>query len=647
MKQRILRATAVALVLLSGIACRNEEPDLRVQGLPTDVEASAELPASEATLAGVSLSLEASLPEDEDVLKAFNYVVKETGPELRLPEESVPSICVLSNRMGTLRHYLKINWTKTRGKNHLYIKQYQLPARDLYDQPIRLEQGSSWYIMGFLGGQWDHQNKRVMYDPNNQNRLKAVVLNTQANKEMAESLSKDIPIYFSWTPLTVRREPTANNDWVAVALRRDRGRETEKEVVRFRSAGVMMRVEVTNKESYRMKVHNLQLYSNALRSSSGYFDLASPPPTTNGNRVNDALPTWNPNDHGNHATFVFERAGRNQTGDLILDLEPGRPFHNYFLLWAMPRNPAGGATPLTHFMVKAKRFDQGKEQTIPVMEHLYVWGSTNQPQAHTRRIIKAHLYRPKMALEYLAKGYKRGNDKQPNFSASPQNYTWDNVAGTNSVVPTGYRRMNETDDMLALFGAGAFTFEDVKAREKGHGVYITVNGASIYSNDYMRYKESVIYGLRYRGGEASPDLRMQHSAWRYLLGKDGSVELQSVYLGPKYKGELTDIMTSDFWDLHREEIISRKFNKASSFVPRSASPAVTRAATITASMLSWTKGQRATTFTYFDEGVDRQGVFVSARMAYSSAGYGPIRGNFIPEMPLILMENDGTPFAND
>lgn len=629
MKQRILRATAVALVLLSGIACRNEEPDLRVQGLPTDVEASAELPASEATLAGVSLNLEASLPEDEDVLKAFNYVVKETGPELRLPEESVPSICVLSNRMGTLRHYLKINWTKTRGKNHLYIKQYQIPDTDLYDQPIRLEQGSSWYIMGFLGGEWDHQNKRVMYDPNNQNRLKAVVLNTQANKEMAESLSKDIPIYFSWTPLTVRREPTANNDWVAVALRRDRGRETEKEVVRFRSAGVMMRVEVTNKESYRMKVHNLQLYSNALRSSSGYFDLASPPPTTNGNRVNDALPTWNPNDHGNHATFVFERAGRNQTGDLILDLEPGRPFHNYFLLWAMPQNPAGGATPLTHFMVKAKRFDQGKEQTIPVMEHLYVWGSTNQPQAHTRRIIKAHLYRPKMALEYFSKGYKKGRNTKPEFSETPTNFDW-NGALEASKVP-GYRRM-ESDEIIILTASGAASFDGVKSGETSYGYPAVINGVRSVFADRMRLIGDVMYATRF----STPD-SLQHSAWRYLFGKDGSVELQSVYLGPKYKGKLTDVINPDFWDLHREEIITRRFQKARTNPPRQST-----ARRIDASIITWER--QAGWYAYFNQSLRKSGTMNNRRKEFTTSNFG---GAVTASMPLILMENDDTPFAND
>lgn len=655
-KYRVSIASLVAMCL-TFVACSNDKPTSSVEVQVEDKGVYLE-PGEK-----VLLDLNAELPEeDEDGLRAFNYVVKNTGPELRMQGKTVPVLCILSNRQGSLRRYLYIDFQRTEQtaqdkqgrKFHLYIKQYELPERDLFNERIDFSQGSHWYIMGFIGGLFDKQNKRMLFEPNGMNRLKAVVTNTNDRLEISQSITKDIPLYFPWTYLTVRREH--NNPAVAVALKKipdpkniDRQIDTEKDVLKFRSVGVMMRVELSNQEAYAMNIHKLKLQSNALRSSSGFFDLNRLPATTTGSNhaVNAVMPTWHPNDNGDDAVFAMEKAGANNREDLVLRLNAGEKFRNSFLVWAMPITPTGGLRPKTHFMVEARRVVGNTEKKFPIMKNLYVWGSIKQPSMDTGRQrikVAAELYRPKMYLEYVANGYKRRKSKEKVFSPNPENYNWYQFI---DYIPDGYQAMRNKG-ITTLTGGGDANFEGMDNKRAGYGTPVLVNGRDFVTNDYFIKVDNTIYALRFNENESVPG-RQLYSAWRYLLDGNG-VEIQSVYLSPNYKGELADITRPEFWTLHQDEIISRRFNKATTNVPRSIrSQRVRRVAEFTATMASWIRHPiGGGYFVNFDRNHDQRGKLNEEALAYAGLTYGGVNTRTAtPEMPMILLENDDTPFPDD
>lgn len=673
MKKYTVSIASLVAMCLTFVACSNDEPTSSVEVQVEDKGVYLE-PGEK-----VLLDLNAELPEeDEDGLRAFNYVVKNTGPELRMQGKTVPVLCILSNRQGSLRRYLYIDFQRTEQtaqdkqgrKFHLYIKQYELPEHDLFDERIDFSQGSHWYIMGFIGGLFDGQNKRMLFDPNGMNRLKAVVTNTNDSLEISQSITKDVPLYFPWTYLTVRREH--NNPAVAVALKKipdpkDRNRQIdteEKDVLKFRSVGVMMRVELSNQEAYAMNIHKLKLQSNALRSSSGFFDLNRLPATTTGSNhaVNAVMPTWHPNDNGDDAVFAMEKAGANNREDLVLRLNAGEKFRNSFLVWAMPITPTGGLRPKTHFMVEARRVVDNTEKKFPIMKNLYVWGSIKQPSMDTGRQrikVAAELYRPKMVLEYYPNGYKRGNDKNATFDPNPYYYSY--TTAVQRRVPDGYHMM-VNGELHALAGPGSrvLTYENLQQGLQKRGYPMNFNGTNVVTNDGWRRQGNTIYALRFA---FSGNDNKQFSAWRYRVEGDNTY-IDNVYLGPKYKGsinDVADIMNPDFWSYHQDDIVTRQFNKAETkitdrqFLQTIRSRGTETNHNFTATFMSWFKnGNQHFYRWYFDKNHNRQGTTLDFSASSNSRGIVSGGGGYafnesynVLDAPLIVVENAGTPFPDD
>lgn len=523
----------IALFLLSFIAFSScsksvQEADTIPKSEHTQI-AERGLPIS-LSLDGV---LDADLPQDEEA-RAFAFNVTNTGPELKLTEEKIPSVVIIANADKSIVYYLDIKWSKTVGQNHLYFKDTEITT-DLLGQGINLSPGNQWYIMGYLGGTFDNTTKEVRYNPNG-----ARLISTGT-----EPTVKNVPIAFAWTPLEVKYY---GQNQLALS---------GKDRIRFKTLGMMMRLTLKNEFSSSIRIKNIRYQSNALSTTAGHYNLSvSNLPATN----STALPTW-------ISSAIAEPKypfGSASGAPINVDLTKDGSYYWSFLVWAMPKEPTV-QQPMTHVLAEATRLTDFKEETYPKMSSLYIWGSTNIPKERTRRKISARIYRDKMALEYFAKNYVGHNGFNVANLATPELYTtayWGNiplfsypeVSKANALrdgwrVPyykdaRGLYFVNLEGDNIQFTGSTLRTLSNMSVRVNGEEKSYT----DVYKNG------STIYALRFDGND-----KKIYSAWRYNFSIDGGATIEAVYLGPNYKGNIDNISQNEFWLLHQADIIKRSY----------------------------------------------------------------------------------------
>lgn len=490
----------------------------------------------------LELNLTAQMSDDD--VRAMSFDVASDGPKLNMTDETVTSVAVIANKAKTKVYYANILWQKTQGKNHLYCSG---EVKDFNNQNINLTLDEEWFIMGYVGGTFNKDNKRVSFDPNG-NTLQATSVGGKVNKS--------VPVYFPWTRLRV--ENGGSNAKAMVGT-------LDKGTIRFRTLGIMMRVELSNTNTYPVRFKSITYQSHSLTTTAGYYDLSTTTlpaiPANPDGTVAESV-AWVPS--GTEPKYTFVDAGGVSQN---VTVDANGTSDKYFLVWGMPRNSTDKRTSkrnITHILAHAVRLNNGVEQNIPKMETVYVWGSTIKPGTKTRRVIqKAKLLRIKQTLEYFSDGYVGTNPR----AANPIRKT--------TVFDTGIGRFRHNQISQADFMGAAWRVPtEVEARGLFYHVTtylrfvlngqngphhqnddVKINGETLNLRDtYYNGASATIYGLRSSGAGSK-----YYSAWRYVYAATRGVRIEAVYLGPNYKGDALDIMEPSFWTLHKPDYVSRYY----------------------------------------------------------------------------------------
>lgn len=489
-----------------------------------------------------SLTLEGGLDGDlshSSEARAFAFEVASEGPKLKMTEESIPSVAIIANTDKSVVYYLNINWRKTAGQNHLYFKDEEITT-DLFGQAINLSASNQWYIMGYLGGEFDPVTRQVRYNPNG----------TSLNANGVEPTVKRVPVVFPWAKLEVKHYG-ANQ----LAL-------SGQDRIKFKTLGMMMRLQLTNKFSSPVRVKSIKYQSNALTTTAGYYDLnlTNLPATSN----TTTLPLWVGSGSVEPSYTLVDANG----GALNVDISANGTSPHSFLVWGMPKTVASGTTPMTHVLADVTRLSGTTEEAYPKMGSLYIWGSTNMPIERSRRKISAQLYREKMALEYFAKNYVGHNGFNVANQAVAQTttslawggiplFTYTQASKANAL--TSDWRVPGYKDARALYNIDlSNNLANIEALKFSGNVIHTVSGQSVRVNGVAKTYTDVyrtgatIYALRF-----DDDGKRLYSAWRYSFSTATGATIESVYLGPNYKGSIADISQASFWSLHQNDIVKR------------------------------------------------------------------------------------------
>lgn len=511
---------------------------------------------SEVTTQGAGRTVTFELKAED--LRAIEFGLGEKGPELKMTEENVKSVVVVSNKEMNDIRYGEIVWKKTNGVNHLY---YKGKIKDLSTgRDLSLTDGD-WYIMGYLGGAYNKETKRVEYDPNG-TTLQAFL--------PEKRIAKPVPIYFPWTKLQVKTlgsESFGQTTFMA---------QTEKEI-RFRALGLLMRVELKNEMAYDAHYKSIRYQSNALTTTKGYYNLdkGGLPKIPNDVDVDTPEPaTWVTQEAEPDYTFVSEDA---VTTKLDVTLSKGETYGKTFLVWAAPRKSESlaDARPVTHVLANVERLVGGVARDIPKMKSIYIWGSNQKPVEGTKVIQRTRLVREKLALEYFDLGYLKVSDPRitagrqyvsqsvPAYSGSVAYYDYDTYSASDFIVANSRAewKVPKGLDAAGLFMPGGISFipNALVSRERT----VRIAGKESKYVDIYQPGTTTVYALRLDDSKTSLDPRKQYTAWRYTYSDMRGAKIECVYLGPAYKGDLVDIQQNSFWQLHSLDVITREYPNAS------------------------------------------------------------------------------------
>lgn len=517
---------AVGLVALLASCSKDVEPNI-----PTNYSQLTEQSSYRNLPINIELEADVRMEDTADATRNLSYKVGTNGIERDvLQEKSLHSLCVISDEDGTTRYYVPLEWTKTAGKNHFYIKKEKV--RDYQGNNIQLDHKKKWFISGYLTyNPGNISGRNISYEPNQLKPLTGIFA--------GESQTKDIPLHFTWVPLKL-----TNNGEDASALTTDSGRAAEEKIV-IKPFGVMMRIKLTNQETYAVKIRSLRLMSTVITPQSGVVKttLLSAP---NVPATLQKLP-YEP---------LAELIDHQMPLDAPVTLSTGATHSKEYLIWGMPVTPNSSTIKRqTHLLADVKRLDtNGREMTYPKMSTLYVWGSdSNNPRHQTRRLIHAQVYRPKMPLEYMSNGYLtvRNTFASQNTAVTPL-LKVSYPALEASTLPAGYRILTTEDarTIAPTVGTSAIKFFGDNILQTYSSEFV-INGVTKQYNETLQSGET-IYALRFDDGK---DNRRQYSAWRY--GFNGVIE--AIYLGPNFKGDFEDIKNPEFWTLHQDNIIKKTY----------------------------------------------------------------------------------------
>lgn len=549
MKQLILKALGFAcLFLLTSCERKSNEPQTQTRSNSDTIQELC------ITLDGVlTLNDEELINEEEIRSFAFTNTTKD-GTRLQMTEKNISSILIISNKAKNKVYYLQAEWRKTKGKNHLSISGLSI-TKDLYNQNINIQANEEWYMTGFIGGTLDKANKKVQFNPNEE---KLFATGTSAT-------IRSVPVYFPWIKLNITKQKNGIIDI-----------KTSKDAIKFKTLGMMIALEVSSQFDENVRVKNLYIESNALSTTKGYYDLSITSLPATSDII--TLPTWI-RDGDNEPRYKLHQSNGKS---LQLDLKPQQTYSSKFLLWAMP-NKATPATPITHVMAHAVRLKNGIEQNYPRMESLYIWGSNKMPRERTRRLFKASIYRPHMPIEYFATKYI-GQDgwgidlldqAQPTTPTPEQPNAKGLLFGLNALEradalksPWSVPRFGQSHGLLpqprSTTGISKSTmyldedYPDFKIIYPNVPVRDT-SGEFTQTTSYEPYpqnSEALMYAYTFENYKGNNNLL---SAMRVRLTENKDMEIKSIYLGPHYKGSITEIAQSNFWEQHKGQEVERLY----------------------------------------------------------------------------------------
>lgn len=465
-----------------------------------------------------------------------------------LEQKDLYSLCVIAPTTGMTdanTYYCKLTWKRTAGKNHFSVKVENL--KDINGKAVNLSKGS-WRICGYMT--YNNANitttasaKTVKYEPN-----KTFTTGIGA----ADKVVKDIPLYFSWVNLKVETSGTGTAAVVtdAAALAKHSNQ------IKVKPMGSLVRVSLTNKSGFKMRVKSIRVETNGFVSGTGLAGWQT------GAGVKPSIVAV----QDAYTSTAGTNGGKEETTYTLgnIDIDAGATYGKSFVLWVMPVDlRENGGAKYTKVFAEAVRLDGTTQKKFPEMKNLYgYWSTTNNLEKSKRYHMGVTLYRPKTALEYISNGYRTNSG----FSITgARYYSRADVVNLDTSVP-GYRVLRGID-FRTLFGRtreGAVQFKsDGKITNVTNSEYRFGETKSGGYNDVFKNGESTIYALRFDGG--SPN-RIQYSAWRYVTSKDtGQPYIDCVHLGPNFKGTIDDIAQDSFWAFHADDRVRRLYAKGGAY----------------------------------------------------------------------------------
>lgn len=536
--------------LLIGLSCTKEviEPnsvgsELAEQtsssfvGLEQEVDLVAEL---DRHIEEVELDAEADTP------RSLKYKVKTDAGKLKselilpLDEKPLYSLAVIAPKTGMTAsnyYFCKLTWEKKRGANYFFVKKINVTTPQ--GQAITLDPKKQWRICGILSyTQANVFDRNVNFNPN-QSFAQAISANSN------EKVVKDIPLYFDWTDLKLKGQDASATNGASPAK------------IKIKPLGTLLRVSLTNRAGFTMRIKSMTVVSNGLVAGQGYLGW-----------ISGVGPHSVPLTSAYFARNGLQRAEEyKETFNLGsgVDIPAGATYPKSFLLWAYPKElrPNGVGTKYTKVMVSAVRLDGGVEKKFPAMNHLYgYWSTTNNLQAGKRHHVPVTLYRPKLALEYLSEGYLRNNNT---FSNETDYYPYagevKSVAGYTMLDVKSVRAIMNLEQDIKFARSTADINKTMNAGDLKIGSTVsTVPYKEIYRNG-----DPSIFALRYDDGASN---RQHYSVYQYEEGKPTG-HIRAFYLGPNFKGTLDDILADapgvgNYFSQYADDVIVRSYNKTES-----------------------------------------------------------------------------------
>ncbi len=542
---------------------------------------------SEMPLSTTSVAVDLSAELAESDLRALDITLKADGPTPELGKKlTFSSVCIIKNASGNKTYYVNIPWHNEEGGRYLTTGLFLTKTIDNGALDITLPDPSNpsnpdneWYMMGFLGGSYNHSTKRVSYNPN-PDKLVGVAL--------GETQSRDIPIGFGWTKLKILPNgPRSVLITTASGKSRPRPSDTpdSSKGIQFQILGSMLRLSLNNENinrgttteekgydahnAYAVRIKHITFESNVLTTSNGYYDLRQAPAVTNSD-----IMAYTPASGERVYTFEGNAQG--------VDIASGKSHDKQFLIWASPLATSGSVDkPVTHLVAEAKRLDGGAEQALPAMSRLYIWGSRGKIKHGSRHAVKTYIVRPKLALEYTATSYY-DLDLGETFPKGEGNvplglYSYERAKAI--VPPQGWILPMVTDVNGAWMHTRITGFDTSFEKTgtpsnfdtKGGGRMATrING--IYSNSYTGLHTATsagartIYALLNRGDKNSsnaptqtPASRVQYVVVRYKASTGQDIQIDAAYLGPNYVGDNLAPCSTSFFGQHATDLVQRSY----------------------------------------------------------------------------------------
>lgn len=527
-------------MLLVTFGCKNEVAE------PLSTEALTELQPKTTPL---DIALEASVePTIEEVdfddsepeeARNLNYGVtksQKNGKDVfkverkGLEEKPLYSLCVIKPKTGanaSNTYYVKLTWQKKKGQNYFFVKEKSIT--ETTGKTIKLAKGTRWHICGILTYNKDNvRATNVAFDPNK-----------TAGTALSGTIAKDIPLYFDWQDLGV-------DD---VGAWRFNPENTAPAKITVKPLGVMLRVSVQNNAAFKMRLKTLKLQSNGLIAGAGYVGWSGGTDTPLNKHIREAYKANNPN--AREEVFTLSNN---------VDVEAGRTYDKFFLVWVFPKDLRGATTEkkYTKVMVSAKRLEGTTEKTYPKMNYLYgFWSTTNNLQAGKRHHLPVTLYRPKLPLEYLT-GYVAGN------GFAEGDARWFLTSEYNSFSRAGYRKPTAQDvrGIIGVYTDVKFSGSAVVTKDMGN---FRIGSKTSFAGTYTAtFKNgNPVTALRFDDGEGQGK-RLYYSLSQYKKDPNSGV-LSALYLGPNYKGSFEETITPAFLAAHDADIIKKRYYLGTSY----------------------------------------------------------------------------------
>ncbi len=546
--------------LLTLSACSKQEGPLN-----TETNTSTLVDNREKVSLALNLSGEARMIFDgaQDKNRGITYSINEDakGADIApLTAKNLYSIAVISDEQGTETHTFYLEWNKSTEDGRYYVK--EIGKNDIDGKPIaKLDLNKEWFISGVLTTSKDKidvANRKINFTPN----ADISPVNHDGTPSNKRSIGKnqiqnDIPLYFGWTKLIV---PAINEGRDAISTIK-RSQTLGAPSIKIRPMGTLMRIKVRNNNDYAVRVKSLRVFSSVFATKDGAIDLKG----------------YNYSQKAEEIKYVPVQTTEDELHDMAdFDLEPRQTYDHDFLVWGAPMKPitSGGTTyftgrPFSQIILNVKRLEGGVEQERPKMDALYVWGSEyNNPKQSTRLRITANITRPMGVLEYFSDGYWDGTTNGHSFTTAPEAYVLKNNLElydmTDNEFPSEYKALSYNDGRLLAPTWTVYNRADFPNAETNSAVVGGSTSTAIIfpgepnpttTKDSIQQINGVLYALRFDDGKEAGK-RKHLSAWRYNYA---NATIESVYLGPSFKGVFSDLLKDSFWRNHASDIVKRTY----------------------------------------------------------------------------------------